>query len=490
MRGKMRGGDGSGGPYPWSSMPGKPSQETPEAQRQAISSLLSDIGIAVGANYAFDERTGHYDTSAPMVVAAFRLKDTFKYSNAVHAADATIEDAENELIKIPASELEKMINPNLDARLPVLLGLTGDIGGHAIVADGYGYSAATLYHHLNMGWEGSSNAWYALPTIDAEHKFNIIDECTYNIYMSGTGEIVSGRVLAGIPAKPLDEVTVTFTGGTTPVTVKTNKAGIFAFKAVPSNTSYTITASKIGYTFTDSKGSTGSSKSVELASGEQGFVLPGTHICGNVWDVVITGTEDTSTEEPGTEEPGTEEPGTEEPGTEEPGTEDPGTNDPVIPGIPSIDDYTVTNGELVIADDERGVSFNIIQTGNDESRILPGTTFYIWFVPIPENDTLTSASSSSEVGPFKVESSVDGEDNAKLEIDFDNLEPAGKNTSTSVPDGKYTILYTDGKGHSGETKPVTVPEARQPAKHSGGCDVGAGFAVYVLAGFLLLKKAR
>ena len=51
-----------------------------------------------------------------------------------------------------------IINPNLDAGCPVMLGI--DPIGHAVPCDGYGYDLSTLYHHLNYGWSGNFNAWY------------------------------------------------------------------------------------------------------------------------------------------------------------------------------------------------------------------------------------------------------------------------------------------------------------------------------------------
>jgi hypothetical protein len=273
-------------------MPGKPNAATPEAERQAISSLLSDIGLAARAEYT------SRGTGAEMFLVSVRLKDTFKYASAVHAALAS----GDHFVPIPAAKLEKMINPNLDAKLPVLLGLAADDGGHAVVVDGYGFSASTLYHHINMGWSGSDNAWYALPKIDADPAFDAIDECTYNIYTSGAGEIVSGRVLvdASAGAVPLSGAAVTLTGGAAARTATTDEKGIFAFKAVSPNTSYTVTASKSGYTFTSEQVETGLSKSpkLERRDGEESFLPPGTHDCGNVWNVVITGTE-----EPGAGEP-------------------------------------------------------------------------------------------------------------------------------------------------------------------------------------------
>ena len=104
-----------------------------------------------------------------------------------------------------------MINPNLDARYPVLLGIEGS-SGHAVVADGYGYSASTLYHHLNLGWSGASTAWYALPLIDtgSGFTFKVVDQCVYNAYTNGSGEIISGRVLDQI-SRPVINATVTAT---------------------------------------------------------------------------------------------------------------------------------------------------------------------------------------------------------------------------------------------------------------------------------------
>ena len=67
--------------------------------------------------------------------------------------------------------------------------------GHEIVCDGYGYNGSTLYHHLNLGWSGVDTAWYNLPNIGTPYDFNVVTSCTYNVYPSGTGEIISGRVM-------------------------------------------------------------------------------------------------------------------------------------------------------------------------------------------------------------------------------------------------------------------------------------------------------
>jgi hypothetical protein len=146
-----------------------------------------------------------------------------------------------------------MVNPNLHAAFPVILGINGpEDDGHAIVCDGYGYNSSTIYHHLNMGWSGQDDAWYNLPTINAvENKslFNSIQKCTYNIYTSGTGEIIAGRVTNAAGA-PLSGVTITAvkSGGGT-YKAATNKNGIYALAKIPSASSYKVSAAKTGYDF-------------------------------------------------------------------------------------------------------------------------------------------------------------------------------------------------------------------------------------------------
>jgi len=221
-----RGGDGLGGAYTWTSMPLVPVGSTPDAERQMIGSLCYDAGLSVHMSYASD------GSGSNMYSATDALRTTFKYVNAIHGYNGG---------ELTGSGLTEMVQPNLDAGYPVLFGITGD-GGHAIVCDGYGYTSATTYHHLNMGWSGSDDAWYNLPNIGTFANFYLIDDCVYNVFPSGTGEILSGRVTnAGSPVAG-----VTVTDGT--LTATTNANGIYALKGLTAGTK-TLTATKTGLTF-------------------------------------------------------------------------------------------------------------------------------------------------------------------------------------------------------------------------------------------------
>lgn len=272
----MYGGNGSGSSaYTWSNMPYVPDSSITVTEQNAIGWLLHDAGASVCMDYT-SSSSGAYMTTAGQA-----FKNIFGYSNAVNGAVSGWAD-------IPATERNKMTNPNLDARNPVLYGIADYEGnsGHAIVCDGYGYNASTMYHHLNMGWDGYDDAWYNLPNMGTGYNFSVINTVIYNIYPSGTGEIISGRVTDS-SGTPLSEVTITATGG---YTASTNDEGIYALAKVPSSSSYTITASKAGYTFSSEAVSTETSENYFNSNSDPcvGTGTLGAGTVGNVWGVDFT----------------------------------------------------------------------------------------------------------------------------------------------------------------------------------------------------------
>ncbi|MDQ7778636.1 MAG: C10 family peptidase [Planctomycetota bacterium] len=260
----LRGGDGVGGPYDWANMPLIPSAGVNETQRQAIGALCFDAGVAAHMQY----NAG--GSAAYMSDASTALMNTFGYGNSVRGA--------NYSPGISTAVLQNMINTNLDGGLPVLLGIYNysENIGHAIVCDGYGIDAATWYHHLNLGWAGSSDAWYNLPTVDCGYNFNSVGDCLYNIRTAGAGEVVSGRI-TDMNGNPVSGATVTATrsGGGVYV-ANTTAAGIYALVGVPPNSTYTVSPSKGGFIFVDQIANTTTS-------------ISGGTTCGNKWGVNFVG---------------------------------------------------------------------------------------------------------------------------------------------------------------------------------------------------------
>jgi hypothetical protein len=251
--------------FNWANMPLVPGYGTTLAQRQEIGYLCFQVAESANMEYAAD------GSSALLSDASKSLHQSFMYSQSIYGKNTWPPNS-----NISGSTLSLMINPNLDAGLPTLLAIldTGSQYGHAIVCDGYGYQSSTLYHHLNMGWSGTDDAWYALPNIDGSYAvFDTIYGCAYNIFTSGTGEILSGRTVDTM-GRPIEGVQV----ATNPVsmTSTTTSKGLFAFSRLASNRTYTISASKAGWSFVSKSKKTGTS-------------ADGQATCGNVWNYLLEG---------------------------------------------------------------------------------------------------------------------------------------------------------------------------------------------------------
>lgn len=226
---KTMGGDTLGGAYNWSLMPLDPGTATSSAERQMIGSLLYDAAISVNMAFASG------GSGAVTGKGSEALRSLFGYSNAVYGYNGG-----GELL---GSGLYDMVQPSLDAGYPVVFAISG-VGGHAVVCDGYGYNGGSLYHHLNMGWGGSENAWYNLPNIGTDYNFKMVHGCLYNVFPSGTGEIYSGRV-TDETGHPVAGAQVS--NGT--LTATTNALGVYALThATPGIQK--ITASKGSAVFT------------------------------------------------------------------------------------------------------------------------------------------------------------------------------------------------------------------------------------------------
>jgi hypothetical protein len=339
------------GSYVWSNMPLKPWDicgSLTLTQRQAIGDLCYDAAESVDMTY------GPGGSTAYIWKVRNALPNTFGYSNAI--------DGWNNSYDLSGPALNGMVNPGLDAGFPSLLGvnLSGETTGHALVADGYGYQSSTIYHHLNMGWDGIDDAWYNLPNIDATYEFDTINECIYNIYTSGSGEIVSGRV-TDTSGNPINGATVTGVrnvGGTYNDT--TDNKGIYALAKIPSSSQYTISVTKTGYAFTNQVITTGYSQH------EQGT-------SGNKWGINFVGTGTAPT--PPIAEPNTI---TAIQGAAK--TIDLQASDDGLPNPPGVMTYIITSlpSHGLLSDPATGVIRNVPYTlaGNDNQVIYTPCVIY------------------------------------------------------------------------------------------------------------------
>ena len=171
-----------GGTYDWANMPLDPTAGVSDAQCLAIGKLTSDAGISVYMAYDVD------GSGAFLFNVAKALREVFGYAGACYyRADEVSKQTQ---------VMRDAVLSNLDAGYPVLMGISGSSGGHAIVGDGYGYGNDRLYVHLNMGWNGQDNVWYNLPDIDSSPRFTTFDDLVYDIFpRAGGAATLSGRVV-------------------------------------------------------------------------------------------------------------------------------------------------------------------------------------------------------------------------------------------------------------------------------------------------------
>ena len=129
--------------------------------------------------------------------------------------------------------------------MPAFRGVNGGSTGHEIVADGYGFSSGRLYVHLNCGWSGADDLWYAIFNENlTSHKYSVIQEVGFNIHPEKAGDVISGRVLDST-GKPVSGATVTLTSSSGTVSTTSNAKGIYYFR-VTSAGSYSVKASSGG----------------------------------------------------------------------------------------------------------------------------------------------------------------------------------------------------------------------------------------------------
>jgi hypothetical protein len=252
---QLLGGDGAGGVYQWGSMPLSPDNPT-TSQAIAIGALTHDAGATVHMDYTPD------DSSAYTFLAQQALTNTFKFANAAYY--------ETGGSGISGASLLTMVNPNLDARLPVMLGINSiEEGGHCVLCDGYGYSAATLFYHVNAGWGGDDDIWYALPDIDTADNgdFSQVLACIYNIFTNGSGQIISGRVTDPTGAPVAGATIAAVLNGVSTNTATTDTNGIYALARIPAESTYALTVTNAGYNTNTGNYSTGMSRYNLLPSG-------------------------------------------------------------------------------------------------------------------------------------------------------------------------------------------------------------------------------
>ena len=168
--------DGEDNTYAWSTMrsdnhrSGYSSEEA-----NAVATLVADAAIAIGTDF------GMSSSSAFEVKVPYALTSMFGYDAGV---------AYKKRAELDKASWDALIVNEIDEDRPVLYSGQDVSAGHAFVCDGYEMRGETPYFHINWGWGGSANGYYASdalnPVVSKAHHYNDLMTVVYNIKPSAS----------------------------------------------------------------------------------------------------------------------------------------------------------------------------------------------------------------------------------------------------------------------------------------------------------------
>jgi hypothetical protein len=124
--------------------------------------LCFGLGVKLEMSYGL-AGSGAYQSRAASV-----YRDDLRYGSATYVHTG----------RTPWNEIRPKVIANVKKGWPVHVAIrkTGRSGGHSVVFDGYRTDG---YLHVNMGWGGSSDAWYDVPSISG---YDVVSEVVYDIF--------------------------------------------------------------------------------------------------------------------------------------------------------------------------------------------------------------------------------------------------------------------------------------------------------------------
>lgn len=219
------------GSFDWASMPlsASTTRSPSTAQAQAIGKLTYNVGVALMTSWS-SGGSGAYPND---IVSS--LRELFGYESASYGSCVVGAGS------VCGGDVENAIYGSLDAKMPVILAIYGTPGGHAIVADGYGYTSGTRYTHLNMGWSGFDDMWYNLMGdaiyTEACGSFTYLKGICYNIHPTVAGKVVSGQVKS-LSGSVVSGATVKLfnSSGSQVASTTADSHGIYSFRVTTAGT--------------------------------------------------------------------------------------------------------------------------------------------------------------------------------------------------------------------------------------------------------------
>lgn len=166
--------------YNWAAMPDRVTSSNTD-----VATICYHAGVAVNMQYG-PNSSGAYSVDVPNALITY-----FKYASSAQFKEKT---------SYSSSNWENMMKGELDNSHPIYYsGSSSQSGGHAFVLDGYQVSD----FHINWGWNGSYNGYYALTALNPGSENFTSDQ---------------SAVIGIIPTLPLPTLNEGFEGTTFPPT--------------------------------------------------------------------------------------------------------------------------------------------------------------------------------------------------------------------------------------------------------------------------------
>lgn len=164
--------------YDWSNMLASYNRTYSSVQVKAVAQLMFDVSVMLQSAFNGADNRSTFGTSAYDEDAVAGLVKYMDYD-----ATATIKYRDD----YGDSRWASMMRAEIDAGHPMLYGGEGDYGGHAFVVDGY---KDNNYFHINWGWNGVDNAWFALSSfyVDSECDFRYNQDCMFGMKKNEGGK--------------------------------------------------------------------------------------------------------------------------------------------------------------------------------------------------------------------------------------------------------------------------------------------------------------
>jgi PKD repeat protein len=212
--------------YDWANMPDALSIRSTQAQKAAVATLGYDLAVSVEMSFAPD------GSGAITADVEDSLEDYFRYSTDANVKSYTGSD----------SSWFPLFTAQVDAKRPLEFAIRGTSGGHAVVVDGYRTDTGNMVH-INMGWGGASDGYYALNNISGSwFSFKSVSEqyMVRDIHPGFEAAVTASPASGGAPLTV--NFSVNLTGGTGPFTYDWD-FGDGSAHASTLNTSHVYTAS-------------------------------------------------------------------------------------------------------------------------------------------------------------------------------------------------------------------------------------------------------